>query len=251
MDSAARTLLFAILTAASVLLIAGCESTVKPDGEPVSSANLLRQPEQGPEYFGQVGSVDGATVTRSGNSARVSRDGNAPNTISTSTARTAPPAGATATTAPAPRVAAPAQPVQPRQTTVPQQAPQPLPRASNSEFSSGFTTTATGLRYKQTVPGTGDTPSRGQTVLARYSGWIYEDGGKGDLFDRSGERPFTFVMGAGQVILGWEEAFATMRPGEKRTLIIPSELAYGRTGAPGLIRPNETLIFEVELVGVQ
>ncbi|MCZ6604515.1 MAG: FKBP-type peptidyl-prolyl cis-trans isomerase [Alphaproteobacteria bacterium] len=94
-------------------------------------------------------------------------------------------------------------------------------------------------------------PQTGQTVLAHYSGWIYEDGQKGDLFDRSRGNPFDFVLGTGQVIRGWDEAFANMRPGAKRILIIPPDLAYGRSGAPGLIPPNATLWFEVEFVGTR
>jgi peptidylprolyl isomerase len=112
-----------------------------------------------------------------------------------------------------------------------------------------FTTTDSGLMYYDLEEGTGDSPQEGQVVNAHYTGWL-EDGTK---FDSSIDRgqPFQFVIGAGQVIPGWDEGIGTMKVGGKRQLIIPSELAYGESGAGGVIPPNATLIFEVELLDVQ
>jgi peptidylprolyl isomerase len=86
-----------------------------------------------------------------------------------------------------------------------------------------------------------------------YTGWIYKDGQKGDKFDSSVDRdePFEFPIGKRRVIAGWDEGIATMKIGGKRTLIIPPELGYGARGAGGVIPPNATLIFEVELLGLR
>ena len=86
-----------------------------------------------------------------------------------------------------------------------------------------------------------------------YTGWLYNNGVKGTKFDSSLDRgqPFGFALGAGQVIRGWDEGVAGMKIGGKRTLIIPPELGYGARGAPGAIPPNATLMFDVELLGVQ
>jgi len=112
-----------------------------------------------------------------------------------------------------------------------------------------FTTTDSGLMYYDLEEGTGDSPQEGQVVSAHYTGWL-EDGTK---FDSSIDRgqPFQFAIGAGQVIPGWDEGIASMKVGGKRQLIIPSELAYGESGAGGVIPPNAMLIFEVELLDVQ
>lgn len=110
--------------------------------------------------------------------------------------------------------------------------------------------TATGLRYEDIVVGEGmQTEGRGDTIKVHYTGWL-EDGTK---FDSSIDRgqPFQFAIGAGQVIPGWDEGIASMKVGGKRQLIIPSELAYGESGAGGVIPPNAMLIFEVELLDVQ
>lgn len=114
-------------------------------------------------------------------------------------------------------------------------------------------TTATGLKYRDTVVGTGAKAEPGKTVTVHYTGWL-DDGGKpGKKFDSSKDRsePFRFPLGAHQVIAGWDEGVAGMLVGGKRTLIIPSALGYGARGAGGVIPPNAVLIFDVELLGVQ
>jgi FKBP-type peptidyl-prolyl cis-trans isomerase len=111
-----------------------------------------------------------------------------------------------------------------------------------------------GLKYLDTKPGTGQMAVAGLTVSVHYTGWIWKNGVKGVQFDTSRDRgkPIVFKLGAGQVIRGWDEGVAGMRPGGQRTLIIPPELAYGARGAGnGVIPPNATLIFEVELVEVK
>jgi peptidylprolyl isomerase len=114
-------------------------------------------------------------------------------------------------------------------------------------------TTASGLQMTDTKVGTGDSPKTGQTCVMHYTGWLYKDGAKGAKFDSSVDRgrPFEFKIGVGQVIKGWDEGVSTMKPGGKRTLIIPPELGYGARGAGGVIPPNATLLFEVELLGVK
>ena len=111
-------------------------------------------------------------------------------------------------------------------------------------------TTASGLQIIDTQVGTGDQPKTGQTCVMHYTGWLFKDGAKGDKFDSSVDRgrPFAFTIGVGQVIKGWDEGVASMKIGGKRTLIIPSELGYGARGAGGVIPPNATLIFDVELL---
>ena len=110
-------------------------------------------------------------------------------------------------------------------------------------------TTASGLQYIDTVEGTGASPQPGQTVRVHYTGTL-EDGRK---FDSSVDRnePFEFQIGIGRVIRGWDEGVMTMKIGGKRKLVIPSELGYGARGAGGVIPPNATLIFDVELLGVK
>jgi len=114
-------------------------------------------------------------------------------------------------------------------------------------------TSATGLKYIDTKVGTGATPATGQTCVMHYTGWLYENGVKGKKFDSSVDRgqPFEFVIGQGQVIRGWDEGVSTMKVGGKRTLIIPPGLGYGARGAGGVIPPNATLLFDVELLGVK
>jgi peptidylprolyl isomerase len=114
-------------------------------------------------------------------------------------------------------------------------------------------TTADGLQIIDLNVGTGASPKKGQTVVVHYTGWLYTDGKKGAKFDSSVDRgqPFEFPIGEQQVIPGWDEGVATMKVGGKRTLIIPSELAYGSTGAGGVIPPNATLIFDVELLRIK
>ena len=113
-------------------------------------------------------------------------------------------------------------------------------------------TTPTGLQYTDTVVGTGRAPRPGQICKMHYTGWLCEDGGKGKEFDTSRNRPkpFRFPLGMGRVIAGWDEGVASMKVGGKRTLVIPPELGYGDLGAGGIIPPNATLIFDVELLGV-
>jgi len=115
------------------------------------------------------------------------------------------------------------------------------------------TTTASGLKIIDTKVGDGATPKTGQSCVMHYTGWLYNDGVKGEKFDSSLDRgqPFAFNIGTGQVIRGWDEGVASMKVGGKRTLIIPPELGYGARGAGGVIPPNATLIFDVELLDVK
>ena len=114
-------------------------------------------------------------------------------------------------------------------------------------------TTASGLQIIDIKEGTGASPKPGQTCIMHYTGWLYENGQKGKKFDSSVDRnePFDFPIGQGRVIKGWDEGVATMKVGGKRKLIIPAHLGYGDRGAGGVIPPGATLIFEVELLGVQ
>ena len=113
--------------------------------------------------------------------------------------------------------------------------------------------TGTGLKYEDTVVGTGASPQRGQTCVMHYTGWLWVNNAKGAKFDSSVDRgePFDFPLGMGRVIKGWDEGVATMKVGGKRTLLIPPALGYGARGAGGVIPPNATLLFEVELLRVQ
>ena len=115
------------------------------------------------------------------------------------------------------------------------------------------TTTPSGLKIIDITVGTGPSPKPGQTCVMNYTGWLYENGKKGNKFDSPLDRnqPFSFPIGQHQVIAGWDEGVATMKVGGKRTLIIPPELGYGARGARGVIPPNATLIFDVELLGVK
>ena len=116
-----------------------------------------------------------------------------------------------------------------------------------------MTTTPSGLQFEDTQPGSGKSPVKGQTCVMHYTGWLYENGAKGKKFDSSLDRgqPFEFPIGQRRVIAGWDEGVATMKVGGKRTLIIPPELGYGTRGAGGVIPPNATLIFDVDLLQVQ
>lgn len=134
-----------------------------------------------------------------------------------------------------------------------------LAQASNStttdatdlmnEESPNLVTTASGLKYIDRVEGTGATPQTGQTVVVHYTGTL-ENGRK---FDSSRDRnqPFSFPIGRGRVIKGWDEGLSTMKIGGQRQLIIPPDLGYGARGAGGVIPPNATLIFDVELLDIQ
>ena len=112
---------------------------------------------------------------------------------------------------------------------------------------------ASGLEWEDTQVGSGAQPKTGQTCVMHYTGWLWENGAKGRKFDSSHDRgrPFEFQLGRGMVIAGWDEGVATMKVGGKRTLRIPASLGYGSRGAGGVIPPNATLLFEVELVGVR
>lgn len=120
--------------------------------------------------------------------------------------------------------------------------------ASKTMPDENVVTTPSGLKYVEIKEGTGETPKTGQTVEVHYTGTL-EDGTK---FDSSRDRgqPFKFKLGVGQVIKGWDEGLSTMRVGERRKFIIPPELGYGARGAGGVIPPNATLIFDVELLKV-
>ena len=117
---------------------------------------------------------------------------------------------------------------------------------------SKMTTTKSGLKYIDEKVGTGDTAVKGKSVQVNYTGWLYLDGKRGAKFDSSLDRhqPFDFILGAKQVIAGWDEGVEGMKVGGKRELIIPPDLAYGSRAVGGVIPPNSTLDFEVELLKV-
>ena len=114
-------------------------------------------------------------------------------------------------------------------------------------------TTSSGLQITDSKIGTGSTPRAGQICVMHYTGWLYVNGAKGQKFDSSVDRgtPFEFPIGRQRVIAGWDEGVASMKVGGKRTLIIPPALGYGARGAGGVIPPNATLIFDVELLDVK
>lgn len=114
-------------------------------------------------------------------------------------------------------------------------------------------TTVSGLQYEEKNEGTGDIAQTGHNVVVHYTGWLQNpDGSAGKKFDSSKDRndPFSFALGAGQVIKGWDEGVQGMKVGGTRVLTIPASLGYGARGAGGVIPPNATLIFEVELLGI-
>jgi peptidylprolyl isomerase len=128
-----------------------------------------------------------------------------------------------------------------------------IPTSASAQAAGGTVTTPSGLKYTDTQVGTGAAPKTGQVCVMHYTGWLYENGAKGRKFDSSVDRgqPFQFSIGRGQVIAGWDEGVASMKVGGKRTLIIPPELGYGARGAGGVIPPNATLLFEVELLDLK
>ncbi len=113
-------------------------------------------------------------------------------------------------------------------------------------------TTPSGLQYEDTITGNGAEAAKGNQVSVHYTGWLYANGVAGNKFDSSKDRgqPFKFPLGGGQVIRGWDEGVAGMKVGGTRRLVIPPDLGYGARGAGGVIPPNATLLFEVELLGV-
>ena len=113
-------------------------------------------------------------------------------------------------------------------------------------------TNPSGLQYEDTIVGSGASAAKGRQVSVHYTGWLYENGQAGKKFDSSKDRkqPFSFPLGAGNVIKGWDEGVQGMQVGGTRRLVIPPELGYGARGAGGAIPPNATLLFEVELLGV-
>ena len=120
--------------------------------------------------------------------------------------------------------------------------------ATATQAAAGTEKTASGLSYTDLVKGNGAAPVSGKSVTVHYTGWL-EDGKKFDSSLDHGQ-PFTFRIGAGEVIPGWDEGVMSMRVGGKRKLFIPAQLGYGAAGAPGAIPPNANLIFEVELLDV-
>lgn len=126
------------------------------------------------------------------------------------------------------------------------------PTQDNPNASKTMKKTESGLAYFDEKEGTGEPPKPGQMCFVHYTGWLWENKTKGKKFDSSKDRnaPFPFRVGKGQVIKGWDEGVATMKVGGKRDLLIPAELGYGARGTGGVIPPNATLFFEVELLGV-
>lgn len=116
-----------------------------------------------------------------------------------------------------------------------------------------MTTTSTGLKFSDEKVGAGTEAVKGKLVVVHYTGWLNNKGSKGTKFDSSRDhgQPFSFALGAKQVIAGWDEGVAGMKVGGKRTLQIPSALGYGARGAGGAIPPNADLIFDVELLEVK
>lgn len=117
----------------------------------------------------------------------------------------------------------------------------------------GFITTPSGLQYAEMHVGKGKTPQKGQICTLLYRGWLYEGNRRGKLFDAAQDRkhPFSFPLGEGQVIAGWDEGVKTMKVGGKRVLILPPALGYGAAGAGADIPPDATLLFEVELLSIK
>lgn len=132
--------------------------------------------------------------------------------------------------------------------TIPAQSPTTAPEAP-PDVSGETVTTASELQYIDILEGNGESPLTGDTVVVNYTGWLQDSSTK---FDSSLERPqpFSFVLGIGSVIAGWDEGVATMKVGGKRRLIIPSDLGYGEQGSGQSIPPNSTLIFDIELLDI-
>ena len=134
------------------------------------------------------------------------------------------------------------------QTTTPAPSPKPPSSTHKSTAPARMTTTASGLQYRDLVVGKGPQPKDGDTVVVNYTGKFTN----GKVFDTSvGKKPFEFVLGRGNVIKGWDEGVASMHVGGKRRLVIPPGLAYGADGYPGVIPPNSTLTFVVDLLHIK
>lgn len=138
------------------------------------------------------------------------------------------------------------------------QAPAPAQRNQNqiTKGNSKMDATPTTLQTIDTVTGSGAEAKAGRPVVVHYTGWLHDPaqpGGKGRKFDSSLDRaePFSFPLGGGRVIRGWDEGVAGMKVGGKRTLVIPADMGYGARGAGGVIPPNATLVFDVELLEVR
>jgi peptidylprolyl isomerase len=132
------------------------------------------------------------------------------------------------------------------QTTTP--APAPKAGTTHPKPAAQMTTTPSGLQYRDLVVGKGPQPKEGDTVVVNYTGTFTN----GKVFDTSvGKKPFQFELGRGKVIKGWDEGVASMHVGGKRKLVIPPDLAYGPGGYPGVIPPNSTLTFVVELLQIK
>lgn len=129
------------------------------------------------------------------------------------------------------------------------QAEQPTAEAGIPVVPGDTVTTASGLKYLVITEGTGAAPAAGNLVVAHYTGWLTD----GTKFDSSRDRgqPFSFPLGQGRVIRGWDEGIALMKVGDRRLFIIPPELGYGERGAGGAIPPGATLVFDVELLDIQ
>jgi FKBP-type peptidyl-prolyl cis-trans isomerase FkpA len=129
-------------------------------------------------------------------------------------------------------------------------------KSTTSEGNTAMTQSITELVKIDTLVGSGREAEIGFNVTVHYTGWLYDPSkpeNKGEKFDSSVDRgePFVFYLGGGQVIQGWDQGFAGMKIGGKRTLVIPPEMGYGARGAGGVIPPNATLVFDVELLGVK
>ncbi|KAI2497264.1 peptidyl-prolyl cis-trans isomerase [Fragilaria crotonensis] len=128
---------------------------------------------------------------------------------------------------------------------------QPIVALADEDPYKDYITTESGLQYTVVKEGTGAVPNPGDTVKAHYTGWLDSfDSDKKFDSSRDRNRPFTFRVGAGQVIRGWDEAFSTMSVGERRKIILPPRLGYGDRGAGGIIPGGATLYFDVELLGI-
>ena len=128
-----------------------------------------------------------------------------------------------------------------------------MPTVQKETMTTTRTTTPSGLSYEILKEGTGRSPAIGNKVTVHYTGWLDQNGNPGTQFDSSINRgkPFTFIIGVGQVIKGWDEGVLSMKIGEKRRLFIPAALGYGARGSGGAIPPHANLIFDVELLSIQ